>query len=215
MESSIFTLASMIGSIAFALSGFFLGVRKQLDIMGLFIVAMLTANGGGAVRDVLVGRTPSVLTDINAFFLVTGVLAVALLFRMHTQTGMERRLFFVISDSIGLVAFSVTGALIALQEELSLFGVLVLAFMTATGGGIIRDVIINEVPAVLSSGFYGSVALIIAAAMYGLSAYDLLNNLSISAVFCLGLLVRLVAHFREWHLPRIEKGRPYLDDTIE
>lgn len=66
MELDIFTLASWIGAAAFALSGFLIGARKHLDVMGIFILAILTANGGGA-RDVLIGKTPSVLTDMSAF----------------------------------------------------------------------------------------------------------------------------------------------------
>ena len=57
----MFFIASFVGSIAFALSGYFMGVKQKLDMMGIFIVAMLTANGGGAMRDVLVGRTPNIL----------------------------------------------------------------------------------------------------------------------------------------------------------
>jgi uncharacterized membrane protein YeiH len=70
VDSSIFFAASTIGTLAFALSGYMQGVRKELDIMGLFIVAFLTANGGGAVRDVLIGGVPNVLKDISAFYLV-------------------------------------------------------------------------------------------------------------------------------------------------
>ncbi len=206
-----FELASLIGSVAFALSGFFLGVRKELDWMGLFIVAMLTANGGGAVRDVLVGHVPGVLQNPSAFYLVLGVVAGALLLRLHRYPGLERRAFFVISDSVGLVAFSITGAMVALQAELSIFGVLLLALLTATGGGIIRDVLLNEVPAVLDSGFYGSVALIIGAVMFVMDHFQVTTPLWLGLLFVAALALRLIAHWRSWHLPRIRKGAPYLD----
>ena len=108
MEWDIFEIASLIGSVAFALSGFLIGVRKELDVMGLFIVSMLTANGGGAVRDVLVGKTPSVLTDPFAFYLVLGCVFISLAIRLHKYAGLERRHIFLLSDSVGLVAFSIT-----------------------------------------------------------------------------------------------------------
>jgi len=212
MELDIFNIASLIGSMAFALSGFLIGVRKELDIMGLFIVSMLTANGGGAVRDVLVGETPNVLTDPFAFYLVLGCVFISFAIKLHKYAGLERRNIFLLSDSVGLVAFSITGALVGVAAGLSIFGVMVLSFITATGGGIIRDMIVNEVPAVFSEGFYGSVALIIGAAIYVLNIYDLNNNITISIVFVAGLLIRLLAHFQDWHLPKVQKGAPFLDD---
>lgn len=212
LDNIIFIYSSFIGSVAFALSGYMLGVRKELDIVGLFIVAMLTANGGGAVRDVLLGQTPSVLIDLSAFYLVIAVIFFSYIFKIHRFSGLERRNIFVVSDSIGLVAFSITGALAGIEADLSFFGVLVLAFITATGGGIIRDIIINEVPTLLSSGFYASVALLIASGLYFINKYSEISNVNISFLFVLAISIRLVAHFRDWHLPRIRKGWPYISE---
>lgn len=212
MEHFIFTSASFIGSIAFALSGYMLGVRRELDIVGLFIVAMLTANGGGAIRDVLIGKTPVVLTDISAFYMVLSVIVIAYLLRLHRFSGLERRNIFIISDSIGLVAFSMAGALTGLDAQLSYFGVLVLAFITATGGGIIRDIFINEVPTLLSTGFYGSVTLIVATCLYILDQQDMITSITMMTLFFVCLAIRLIAHFNEWALPRIKRGGPYLSD---
>jgi uncharacterized membrane protein YeiH len=213
MDTIILTYASTIGSIAFALSGWMLGIRKELDIVGLFIIAMLTANGGGAVRDILIGKTPVVLTDPSAFYMVCGVVLIALVLKLHRYSGLERRFVFVISDSIGLVAFSIAGAMAGLEADLSVFGVLVLAFVTATGGGIIRDMFINEVPTLLSYGFYASVALITALAFWVLHYYQMLNSTTSLVVFFFALTLRLVAHFQGWHMPRIQKAGPYLGDT--
>jgi uncharacterized membrane protein YeiH len=110
------------------------------------------------------------------------------------------------------VAFSVTGALVGLNADLNFFGILVLAFLTATGGGIIRDVFVNEVPAILSSGFYGSVAILVGFMIYVLHMFDLVQDVTIAIVFVLGLILRLVAHYNDWHLPRVRRGAPYLDD---
>lgn len=201
----IFTIASWVGSIAFALSGFFVGVRKDLDVMGVFILSMLTANGGGAVRDVLVNRTPNVLTDLSAFLLVLAILILGYLLRLHRFDGLEKKRLFVISDSLGLVAFSVTGALVGLESGLSIFGVMVLAFITATGGGIIRDLMVNEVPSVLNSDFYGSIAILLGAAIYALHVTGLHNQLTVLIVFLLALALRLLAYLRGWHLPRMRR----------
>lgn len=204
MAFDVFTVASLLGSVAFALSGFLTGVRKNLDIMGIFILSILTANGGGVVRDVLVGRVPAVLQDGSAFLLVLSVMIIAIVLKLHRKEGLENHTLFVLSDAVGLAAFSVTGALIGVEVGLGVFGVMVLAFATATGGGIIRDTIINEVPALFSSDFYGMVALIIGGGIFLLHSFQLDNEMTITGVFVFALLLRLLAYAKKWQLPRIK-----------
>jgi uncharacterized membrane protein YeiH len=199
-----FAFISLVGSAAFALSGYLVGARKGLDIMGLFIVAMLTANGGGALRDVLLGHTPAVLGDVQAFSLVCAVLIIAGLFKIHQNEKIDNAISFVVSDSAGLVAFAITGALMGIEAGLSLFGVMVLGFVTATGGGILRDVLVNEMPTMLKSDIYGSVALGAAALLFALDRAGLTGPIWMALVFILGLTVRLVAYRFGWKLPRIE-----------
>lgn len=198
----VYTIANVVGTIAFAFSGFLVGVHKQLDVMGVFILTMLTANGGGAVRDVLVNRTPYVLSDINAFWMVFGVFMFSYLFRLSRYAKVERSRFFVLSDAMGLVAFSVTGALVGMEAGLSLFGVMVLAFVTAAGGGIIRDIMVNEEPAILRSDFYGSVAVLVAIAVWGLHRAEMANEQAMLGVFVGALTLRLLAYYKGWRLPR-------------
>ena len=206
MDSNIFFAASTLGTMAFALSGYLQGVRKELDIMGLFIVAFLTANGGGAVRDVLIGGVPNVLKDISAFYLVLIICIAAYLLKLHRYTRIERQIFFVVSDSLGLVAFRITGAVIGIENGLSTFGVMVLSIITALGGGVVRDTILGEIPSLFNSEFYGSVALLVALMLIGINEYSELNNVTLSAVFVIGFLIRMVAYKYDWHLPKIRKG---------
>ena len=202
----IFFISSTIGSVAFALSGFIAGVHHRLDVMGIFIVSMLTANGGGAVRDVLVGRTPAVLTDPSAFYLVCAVIGGALLLRMHEKIHVEKNVWFVLSDAVGLVAFSLTGTLVGIEAGLSMFGVMVLGFITAAGGGIIRDMLLNRVPSILSSDFYGSVALLMAVIVYGIHWLGWQQDWLIILVFFLLLAMRIFAYYKQWKLPHIRLG---------
>lgn len=199
----IFFVADVLGIIAFALSGFLAGVRKELDMLGLLITASLTALGGGIVRDVILNKTPFAFSDYYPSLSLLAALLIALLFKLYRKPEIERRWLFVISDTIGLVAFSITGALLAMGAEFNLFGVLILSFLTAVGGGVIRDMLINELPVVLKSDFYGSVALIAALCLMALNTFDMLDNLNVSlvALFCIAL--RLVAYKRNWHLPTI------------
>lgn len=196
-------IASLIGGVAFALSGYLVGVRGKLDIMGIFILAFLTANGGGVLRDLLVGREPSVLKDMEPFWLVAGVVALAVLLRFHRFDDLEKSWIFVVCDSAGLVASAVTGALVGIEENIHFFGVLTLALLTATGGGIIRDMLVNRVPEVLHGGFYGSVALLLAGCLYMFNISGFLSPISIFSAFALAFAIRLVAYRRNWHLPKL------------
>ena len=199
----MFEVAEYIGIIAFAISGFFVAVRNKLDFLGALISVFLTALGGGIIRDIAVDRTPYTFTHSIPALTILIVMILLILFRFHRRDSIENKLLFILSDSIGLISFSITGALIAIEAELNLTGVLALAFVTAVGGGIIRDVIINEVPFVLKTGFYGTIALLIGLTLYMLDLYDLISFDTIIMVFTVGILLRLVAYYKKWAIPLV------------
>ena len=196
--------AALVGSIAFALSGFLTGVRKGMDIMGIFILALLTANGGGTVRDVLLNRPIALMHDAEPFLVAGLVVAGTSLFKLHRRPQLESRWHFIVSDGIGLVAFSLTGALIGIESRVHFWGVLALSLLTATGGSMVRDLLVNDIPEVLHGGFYGSIALLIGAAVYGLHLAGMASVTSLTAVFGLGLATRLAAYKLGWRLPKLE-----------
>lgn len=107
------------------------------------------------------------------------------------------------ADSLGLVAFSIAGAQVGLQYELNGFGVAMLGFITAVGGGMVRDMMVNEVPFILHKDFYGTVAILIALSIYLLEQQSWLTTLSLHLVFAIGLVLRLFAHWRELELPKL------------
>jgi uncharacterized membrane protein YeiH len=204
MDSQLFEIAVIIGGLAFALSGVLVGIRKDLDVMGVFILAFLTANGGGVLRDLMIDRQPAILASLTPLWITSAVVAGAWLFRIPRGTTFERTWFFVISDAVGLVAFSISGGLVGIEEGLHFFGVITLSFLTATGGGIVRDLLVNEVPLVLRADFYGSVALLMGIAVYVLHLADAVNLLTLSVLFAVGLILRLTAYKYKWQLPRLD-----------
>lgn len=204
MDSQIFEIAVIIGGLAFALSGVLVGIRKDLDVMGVFILAFLTANGGGVLRDLLIDRQPAVLASLTPLWITSAVVAGAWLLKIQRGTTLERTWFFVISDGVGLVAFSISGGLAGIEEGLHFFGVITLAFLTATGGGIVRDLLVNEVPLVLRADFYGSVALLLGVAVYVLHLADAVNLLTLTVLFAAGLILRLTAYKYKWQLPKLD-----------
>lgn len=202
MQSQSMYFASLIGGIAFALSGFIVGTKKELDWMGLFLLSFLTANGGGIIRDVLVNRMPVALSSNEPFIISLVITAVGLLFKLHRQAAFESRWLFVLCDAIGLVAFAITGALVASVSHAPFFGYVMLAFLTATGGAILRDILVNNVPEVLHTGFYGSIAILVAAAIYLLSEMDSVGPTHLLMVGSCGVLLRLLAYRYRWQLPK-------------
>ncbi len=124
--------------------------------------------------------------DLPPALVVVAVLVVLIVFRLHTKASLENRFVFLLSDLIGLASFSITGSLIALEHHLNFTDVLALTFITAVGGGIARDVIINEVPFVFTTGFYGTIALIMGALMYLLDRLGLINGYALSLLLIVG-----------------------------
>lgn len=203
-EFNLVVAADILGIIAFTLSGFLVGVRNNLDLLGLIISASLTALGGGVVRDVILDRTPFAFNEYYPAITVITTIAFAFAFRLYRREQLERQWLFVISDTIGLVAFSITGTLLAIDAGFNFFGVIILSFLTAIGGGVLRDILINQVPAVLVSDFYGSIALIVSVLLLILSPLIGLSTPTVAAVAAVAVALRLLAYIKGWHLPTLK-----------
>ena len=199
----MFEIAEYIGIIAFASSGFFVAARNNLDFLGTLISVFLTALGGGIIRDITVDRTPYTFTHNEPAITILVVMILLVVFRFNKRDSIENKPLFILSDSIGLISFSITGALVAIEGGLNLTGVLALSFLTAVGGGIIRDVIINEIPFVLKTGFYGTIALLIGLIMYLLDQYDMISFSTMIMVFTGGMILRMIAYYKKWAIPMI------------
>lgn len=196
-----------IGTVAFAFSGYLVGVRKHLDLLGILIVALLTAIGGGIIRDVLVSRIPLVFYDYTNLIVIAATLLLSWLTGLHRRESATFGRLFVIADSIGLVAFSMTGAQVGLSLDLNAFGVVLLGFITAVGGGVVRDMMVNDIPFILHRDFYGMVAILVAVGLFVMDAFGVVNVLTLQLLFILGLSVRLLAHWSELALPKIRAGQ--------
>ncbi|MBP6346047.1 MAG: trimeric intracellular cation channel family protein [Neisseriaceae bacterium] len=195
---------SIVGTIAFTLSGFLVGVRKQLDWLGVLVLALLTAIGGGMIRDVMVSRLPIVFSDNTSLIaIILTLFIVKTLLHLDLKASRLRAGLFLLADSIGLVAFSITGAQVGLLLDLNLFGVILLGFVTAVGGGMVRDVLVNDIPIILHQDFYGSIAVLVSLSLYLLDAIGWLNAMTMNLVFFGGLAVRFIAYRYHLTLPKI------------
>ena len=192
----------LVGTFVFGVSGALLAVRKQFDVVGMLVLAELTALGGGIVRDLILGeRPPAAFT--NVWYLVVPVLALAVTFFAHRQ--IERiSLAVLVFDAAGLGLFCVSGTAKALAFGLGPVSAVALGLLTAVGGGILRDVLANEVPVVMraDSVLYAVPALLgatVVAVTHGLHVYGPLVA-ALAAVLTFAL--RIAALRYNWRMPQ-------------
>lgn len=198
----------LVGVVVFAFSGALAAVRKRLDLFGVIVVGTATALGGGLVRDLLIGDTPpATLRDWR--YLTAAGLASLLTFSFHRQIQRLRRWMLVL-DALGLGLFTVTGTAKALAvPQLQWAGVVLIGVLTAVGGGVLRDVLLREIPLVLRKEIYavaavgGSLLLVVGYAVVGDNASAGVWLSLLALVVVSG--IRLTALWRRWNAP-VPKG---------
>jgi uncharacterized membrane protein YeiH len=193
-------VADLVGIFVFAISGALVGVRKDLDVFGVLVLAGTTGLGGGFLRDVLIGATPpAALADWR--YLLVPVFAGLLTFWFHPALGRRERTVNVF-DAFGLGLFCVTGALKALEYGLGPVPAALLGMVTGIGGGMARDVLTSRVPSVFRGELYATPALAGAAVAVAGSRMDLPILLVAGAGAGLCTVWRLLAMWRQWRAPR-------------
>ena len=141
---TVFYVLDILGTIAFAVSGALVAINKRMDPFGVFIIAFVTAVGGGTLRDVLIGKQPVIwMNDIAYIFLIGIAVIAAIIFRKKLRY-LQKSLFLF--DTIGLGIFTITGTEIGINANFHPVISIALGTMTACFGGVIRDILCNEVP---------------------------------------------------------------------
>lgn len=188
---------SMIGTIAFAVSGAIVAMEEEYDILGVYILGMVTAFGGGAIRNLLIGVPISALWDQGLFFEIAMLsMTAVLLFPTNLLKHWQKWGNFF--DAIGLSAFAIQGALYASKMGHPVSAVIVAALMTGIGGGIIRDLLAKRKPIVLHSEIY-AVWTILAGAMIGLKIAE--KPIELYILFILVTVMRVLSYTYDWKLP--------------
>ena len=196
-------ITDIIGIISFAISGYLIGIYYRFDILGVVISSFLTALAGGVIRDALVLKIPFAFVKFYPFFTILLTLIVVSFFKVHKIKNIDNYFYYLLSDSIGLVSFSISGSLVAKEANLNLFGFIVLSLVTAVGGGSIRDILANKVPFFMHKDFYAIISVMIGTTIFILDRLDLLSHFAIIFVFVFFLILRLIAYKKQWHLPKI------------
>ena len=195
-------ILDLFGTMAFAVTGAFKAIEHKADIVGIIILATITGVAGGTIRDVVFGKTlPNSIID-PAYVIIT-VISGIVLFLLYSKMRKHWNLFLKF-DAIGLGVFTVIGATFAYNLFGMNFLIIVLSGMlTAIGGGILRDVFVNQTPIVFVKELYASASFIGAVTFY----FTLLITNEVYAATILGIILttglRLVAMKYNWNLPKV------------
>jgi uncharacterized membrane protein YeiH len=187
----------LVGVAVFASSGALLAVRRGLDILGGVVLGGATALGGGILRDVILGEVPPAALRQVAYVL-TAAAAASLTYFLHGSVDRLRRPF-VLLDAAGLALFCVSGTFKALDADLSVLSAMLLGALTAVGGGVLRDVLVRDVPLILQPGqFYALAALAGGAVTALLDAVGAVRTAAGIAGAATALALRLGSLIRGW-----------------
>jgi uncharacterized membrane protein YeiH len=192
-------VADLIGVAVFAASGASAAVAKRLDLFGVAFVGFIAALGGGILRDLVIGAVPP-LAFADWRYAVTAVIASLAVFWLHPQLSRLRRTVLVL-DAAGLGLFTVTGTIKALDAGVAPVGACLLGMLSAIGGGLARDLLTGEIPAVLQRDIYAVVALGGAVAVAILDRLGVDGPLALGAAAAAMIFVRLLALYRRWSAP--------------
>lgn len=199
-----FTLLEAIGTIAFALSGGTVAVRAGMDWLGVVVLAVVTAVGGGTLRDVLLGQFPIRWVEHPWPVALACACAVIVILVGHRvpHIALDSQRASLVADALGLAAFTVSGTLVSLDAGVSPWLAVVLGVITGAGGGVVRDVLASRRPLILVGQIYALAALAGAAVVAALTevaaAPAITRWIGVGVVFAL----RLAAIQWRWQLPR-------------
>lgn len=198
----IIELLEITGTFAFAISGIRLAAKKEFDVFGAYIIGLITAIGGGTLRDVLLDKTPFWLLD-PSYFITTLIALIAVILFKKRLVYLGGTLF--IFDSIGLGLFTIVGLTKSLEMGLPHWACILMGTITGSFGGVLRDVFINEVPLLFKKDIY-ALSCVIGGVLYFTLKYLEINSFYIE--ICSALLIialRILAVKYHWELPKLGK----------
>ena len=194
-------ILDLFGTMAFALTGAFKAVENKSDIAGVIVLSTITGVAGGVLRDIILGIFPPT-TIINPSYIVVTVSTAIIIFFLYPSLKQHWNIFLRF-DAIGLGVFTIIGASIAYNlYGLNFLVIGIAGILTAVGGGILRDVFVNEMPLVFFKELYASASFVGVVIFFVLLVIGINVNLATLPSILVVILVRLVAMKFNWNLPR-------------
>ncbi|XLS31019.1 trimeric intracellular cation channel family protein [Flavobacteriaceae bacterium M23B6Z8] len=197
----MFYSLDIIGTLVFAISGVLASMNKRLDLFGIFIVAFVTAVGGGTLRDILIGRTPvGWMYDLNYIYTISSGFLIGVVFKEKLDY-LRRSLFLF--DTIGLGVFTLIGIEKGVEADLHPLVCIALGAISASFGGVIRDILCNEIPVIFRKEIYATACLLGGAAYFLLRMTDLPEDINYLITAIVVIVIRLLAVFFKLQLPNV------------
>lgn len=195
----LFDVLDILGTITFAISGVLTAFHKRLDPFGIFIIAFVTAVGGGTLRDVLIGNTPvGWMVDMKYVYIIAVSVVFALVFR-NKLSYLRTSLFLF--DTIGLAVFTIIGVEKGLQINLHPIICIALGTMTASFGGVIRDILSNEIPVIFRKEIYATACIVGGIIFIALRSLEFSQNLIYISTSLVIICIRILAVKYKLKLP--------------
>lgn len=196
----VLELANYIGITAFAISGSMKAIKKEMDLLGVLVLGFSTALGGGITADLLLGKTPPTNLVYLPYPLTAFISSLFTFIFYKVFSNVNKPLLY--ADAIGLGAFASSGASLAYSVYPSPLLVVMIGTITAVGGGVIRDLLSNEIPLVLTREFYASATIIGSFTFYIIKYEGVNEEYAIFVSFIITTLLRIVALRMKWELPK-------------
>jgi len=195
---TLFYSIEVIGTMAFAMSGALTAMSKKLDPFGVFIIAFVTAVGGGTLRDVMIGSTPvGWMRDLNFALAITIGFFLTIIFRRRLD---KFRTSLFLFDTIGLGVFTLIGLEKGIAIGLHPVICVALGTMTACFGGVIRDILCNEIPVIFQREIYATICIIGGIVFFALKYFNLNNDILYLITSSVIITIRLLAVRYKWYL---------------
>lgn len=195
----LFYYLDLAGVAVFAVSGVLAARDRQLDLLGVIVVAAITAIGGGTLRDLILDRHPIFWVTDTWYLMV--IIAAALLTVAYVRLRPPPRITLLVADTLGLALFALSGAQLAEAAQCPPLIVVLMGTMTGVTGGILRDVITAQVPLILRREIYATAAIVGIAAYLAMHALGLPRAVAFGGGMLVVVVLRLAALRWRWHLP--------------
>lgn len=206
------TILWAIGITAEGVTGALAAGRERMDLFGVTMIAIVTALGGGSLRDVLLGHHPLTwVKDPEYLLLVAGAAIVTV-----SIAGIMKyfRQLFLVLDGLGLVVFSILGARVALEMGHGVVIAVAAAVITGVAGGMMRDLLCDRIPLVLREELYASISVLAALLFVGLLRLGVAENVAVISTLVAGFVLRMLALRFRWRLPVFTYEESYYDSRL-
>ncbi len=200
----LFAIIDILGTIAFAISGVLTAMHKKMDPFGILIIATVTSVGGGTLRDILVGKLPvSWMLDMTFIYVIIASTIFAVVFRSKLKYFRKSLFLF---DTIGIALYTTTGAQIGIAAELHPLVCIALGMMSACFGGVLRDILCNEIPIIFRKEIYATACMVGAAFFLTLQNFDIDNTTAVILSGLVIIAIRILAVVYKLQLPSLYKN---------